>query len=187
MKMTRIITAPVSEAAARERITTFLTQSGYKQSPPDGGQLKFRRGSMLAAYANVNPAAWLSSLNFTISAEANWVKIYIDTEITTDPTEQRFGAELLTGELSLLESAVTINEFKIYDINGLKKNVTAYVYRVARISGSILISVIAGVALGQALSKKTDVTIFGSALIGGVTSLAMAALFLIFWSRKKQA
>jgi hypothetical protein len=113
-------------------------------------------------------------------------KIYLTADITTDPTEKLFGAELLKAELDLLESAVVRNEFKIFDATNLKKRVSSQVKRVVGIFGSALLSVIFGIIFGKAISTTTSIGTAASVGIGAAITLISAALFMVLLRRRQE-
>ena len=121
MKIVRSFSVPVSETIVRERAVTFLTQAGYRQQPDSSGYLHFKRGSNIGALFNFNPQKWACDVHVRIKSEGSSSEINMEAEISTDPTEKRFAEELVTAEFSLLEAAITMNEFKTYNVSWLKK------------------------------------------------------------------
>jgi hypothetical protein len=186
MKITRFVTAPIPEADARQRIILYLAQAGYEQLPAAGGLLAFRRGSMIGSYALFNPLKWACTFKISLNSEQEMTKIYLTADITTDPTEKLFGAELLKAELDLLESAVVRNEFKIFDATNLKKRVSSQVKRVVGIFGSALLSVIFGIIFGKAISTTTSIGTAASVGIGAAITLISAALFMVLLRRRQE-
>jgi uncharacterized membrane protein YagU involved in acid resistance len=110
----------------------------------------------------------------------------MEAEISTDPTEKRFAEELVSAEFSLLETAISMNEFKTYDVSALKKKIAAHFYRVVGIFASFIFSVILGIVSGLFAYIKLNLSVFGaSAIVAGVL-LLMAAIFLILWRKQKK-
>ena len=186
MKIVRSFSAPVSEVVVRERAETFLTQAGYRQQPDSDSYLHSSRGSAIGAFSSFNPQKWACNIYVRIKSEGSSSKIDIEAEISTDPTEKRFAEELITAEFSLLEAAVTINEFKTYNVSALKKKIAAHFYRVVGIFASFMFSIILGVVAGLFVYVKFNISEFGASAIGAGILLLMAAIFLILWGKQKK-
>ena len=183
MKIVRSFSASIPEATAIERVTGFLTQSGYRQLPVSGHILKFKRGSMFGTIFNFDPERWACTANIRITYEDNSANISAEIEMETDPTEKQFAEELLSAEFLRLVTAVTKNEFSAYDSSSLKKKVASRVNRTVGIFGGSMISVILGIGVGQFFSKVLDNSILASALIGLVVLLVSATVFLALFGR----
>ena len=186
MKIVRSFPAPVSETVVSERAVTCLTQAGYNKQPDSSGDLHFRRGYIIGALANFNPQKWACDVYIRIKSEESSSEIKVEAEIFTDPTEKRFGEELLTAELSLLEAAVTLNEFKTYDVSALKKRITAHVYRTVGIFASFIFSIILVIAAGLFAYTRLDISILVASVIGAGVLLLLTAIFLVLWGKQKK-
>ena len=186
MKITRTFSIPIQETAARERVAAFCRKSGHKQLPGSDSELHFQRGSLSDILFSFNPTRWPCVVNVYIIAKAGLSQIKVEAEISTDPTEWRFGEELLTAELNLLESAVAINKIQIYDVGDLKKRVAAFVFRIVGILASFLITIILGVFTGLFAYIKLNISILGALAIGAGVLLVFGALLVAFWGRRKK-
>ena len=186
MKIVRSFSAPLSETMVRERAITFLAQAGYRQLPDSDNYLRFRRGSTIGALINFNPRRWQSEINIRLKSEGSSSKINMEAEISTDPTEKRFAEELVTAEFSLLEAAVTLNDFNTYDVSTLKKKIASHVYRTAGIFASLMFSAILGIVCGLFAYIKLNMSMFGAAAIGAGILLLIAAIFLVLWGKQKK-
>ena len=186
MKIVRSFSAPVSEVVVRERAKTFLTQAGYRQQPDSDSYLHFKRGSNIGALSNFNPQKWACAVYVRLKSKGNSSEIDVEAEISTDPTEKRFAEELITAEFNLLEAAVTLNEFKTYDVSALKKKIAAHFYRVVGIFTSFMFSVILGIVAGLFIYVKFNFSEFAASAIGAGILLLMAAIFLILWRKQKK-
>ena len=186
MKIFRSFSAPVSESSARERTVTFLTQAGYKQQFNSDNYLRFSRGSTIGALINFNPKRWQCEVNIHIVSNENSPEIDVEAEISTDPTEKRFAEELLTAEFSLLESAITTNEFKTLDISELKKKIKSHVYRVVWTFTSFIFALILGIVVGLFIYVKFNFSEFAASAIGAGILLLMAVIFLMLWRKQKK-
>ena len=113
-------------------------------------------------------------------------EINIEAEISTDPTEKRFAEELITAEFSLLEAAITLNEFKTYYVSGLKKKIAAHVYHVVGIFTAFVFAVILGIVGGLFAYVELDISLFGASAIGVGILLLIAAVFLMIWRKQKK-
>ena len=109
----------------------------------------------------------------------------MEAEISTDPTEKGFAEELVTTEFSLLETAITMNEFKTYNVTGLKKRIAAHVYRIVGIFASFMFSIILG-WLSVFAYIKLNLSMFGASAIGAGILLLIAAIFLVLWGKQKK-
>ena len=185
MKIFLSFSAPVSESSARERTVTFLTQAGYKQQFNSDNYLRFSRGSTIGSLINFNPKRWQCEVNIHIVSNESSPEIHVEAEISTDPTEKRFAEELLTAEFSLLESAITTNEFKTLDMSDLKKKIKSHVYRIARIFTSFMFSIILGIVVGLFASIDLDISILGASVFGAGVLLLMFTIFMVLWRRQK--
>ena len=186
MKIVRSFSAPLSETMVRERAITFLAQAGYRQLPDSDNYLRFRRGSTIGALINFNPRRWQSEINIRLKSEGSSSKINMEAEISTDPTEKRFAEELITAEFSLLEAAITLNEFKTYDASILIKKIAAHVYHILGIFTSFMFAVILGIVGGLFAYVDLDISLFGASAIGVVILLLIAAIFLMLWRKQKK-
>jgi hypothetical protein len=106
--------------------------------------------------------------------------------MSSDPTEKRFAEELLTAEFDLLEAAVTLGEFKTYDVSALKKKIAAHFYRVVGIFASFIFSVILGVVAGLFICVNFNFSEFAASATGAGILLLMEAIFLILWRKQKK-
>ena len=183
MKIVRSFSAPVPEATAIERVTSFLTQSGYRQLPVSNNVLQFKRGSMFGTISSFDPRRWACTANFRVIPEDKASHISAEIEIATDPTEKRFAEELLNAEFTRLVAAVTKNEFNAYDISALKTGVSSHVNRLVMIFAGSMLSVILSIVIGQYCSKILDISILGSSLIGFGVLLISALIFQILFGR----
>jgi hypothetical protein len=186
MKIIRSFSSQISETIARERVAAFCRKSGYRQLPDSDGVVHYQRGSICGTLFSFDPTRWPCTMNVFIMSEAGSSKVRVEAEISTDPTERSFGAELLTAELGLLESAVTANEIKSYDVSDLKKRVAAYVFYILRVFASFLFSVILGVFAGLFAYIQLDLSILSASAIGAGVLLVFGGLLLAFWSRRKK-
>jgi hypothetical protein len=186
MKIVRSFSAPIPESAARERAATFLTQAGYIQLSDSGNYLHFRRGSTIGALINFDPRRWQCEVNIHIISNESPSEIHVEAEISTDPTEKRFAEELLTTEFSLLEAAITTNEFKTFDISELKKKIKSHVYRIAGIFTSFMFSIILGIVVGLFASIDLNIAILDASVLGAGVSLLMFTIFILLWGRQKK-
>ena len=186
MKIIRSFSAPISQTIVRERAETFLTQAGFKQQPDSYSYLHSSRGSAIGAFSSFNPQKWACNVSVRIKSEGSSSEINAEAEISTDPTEKRFAEELLTAEFGLLEAAVTLGEFKTYDVSTLKKKIAAHFYRVVGIFASFMFSVILGVVAGLFIYIKFNFSEFAASAIGAGILLLMAAIFLILWRKQKK-
>lgn len=186
MKIVRSFPVPVSETVVRERAKTCLTQAGYRQQPDSTGYLHFRRGSNIGTLFNFNPQRWACDVQVHIKSEERSSEINMEAEISTDPTEKGFAEELVTAEFSFLETAITMNEFKTYNVTGLKKRIAAHVYRIVGIFTSFMFSIILGIVAGLFAYIKLNMSMFGASAIGAGILLAIAAIFLVLWGKQKK-
>jgi hypothetical protein len=186
MKIVRSFLAPISEVIVRERFVTFLTEADYRQQPDSNGYLHFRRGSNVGAISSFNPRKWAAEVYIRIKSEGNSSEIYVKVKMSSDPTEKRFAEELLTAEFDLLEAAVTLGEFKTYDVSALKKKIATHFYRVVGIFASFIFSVILGVVAGLFIYVNFNFSEFAASATGAGILLLMAAIFLILWRKQKK-
>jgi hypothetical protein len=186
MKFSRTFSAPVPEAIARERTQEYLTHFHFKQLPSSNGRLLFKRGSIWGTLFSFNPSKWACQVDINITPDANWTKIEMNAEISTDPTEKRFAEELLTAEFSLLEASISIDEKKCYNITTLQRRISGHVMRIVKVVGLSMLSVIIGIGAGQLVSKNTNVSILLSSIIGAAVSLIMMAIFQLLMGRPKE-
>ena len=186
MKIIRTFDTPIPESIDRERIAAFCRKLGYRQLSDSAGMSNYQRGSISGALFSFNPTRWPCSLKVYIMAKAGSSKVRVEAEISTDPTESRFGAELLTAELVMLESAVTANEIKSYDVSDLKKRVAAYVFYIVRVFASFLFSVILSIFTGLFAYIKLNLSIFSASAIGAGVLLIFGGLLMVFWGRRKK-
>jgi hypothetical protein len=186
MKIVRSFSVPVSATVVRERAITCLTQAGYRQQPDSGGYLNFKRGSNIGTLFNFNPQRWACNVHVRIKSEESSSGINMEAEISTDPTEKRFAEELVSAEFSLLEAAITMNEFKTYNVSALKKRIAAHVYRTVGIFTSFMFSIILGIIAGLFTYIKLNMSMFGASAIGVGVALLMAAIFLVLWGKQKK-
>ena len=70
MKLEHSLNTDISEVVLRERITTYLTKSGYQLVSSQPG-LAFRRGSLFGSVMSFSPRGWESAImtNFSPSSE----------------------------------------------------------------------------------------------------------------------
>ena len=186
MKIVRSFFAPISEVIVRERFVTFLTEADYRQMPDSKSYLHFKRGSNVGAISSFNPRKWAAEVYIRIKSEGNSSEIYVKVKMSSDPTEKRFAEELLTAEFDLLEAAVTLGEFKTYDVSALKKKIAAHFYRVVGIFASFIFSVILGVVAGLFIYVNFNFSEFAASATGAGILLLMAAIFLILWRKQKK-
>jgi uncharacterized membrane protein YagU involved in acid resistance len=186
MKILRIFSAQISETVARERVAAFYRKSGFRQRSDSDGVVHYQRGSISGTLFSFNPTRWPCTMNVFIMSEAGSSKVRVEAEISTDPTERSFGAELLTAELGLLEFAVTANEIKTYNVSDLKKRVAAYVFYIVRVFVSFLFSVILGIFAGLFAYIKLNLSILSASAIGAGGLLVFGGLLMVFWGRRKK-
>ena len=186
MKLVRVFSAQVAETVVRDRIIKFLTQAGYKKQPDCDSYLHFKRGSIIGTISNFNPQQWACDVYVRVKSNENSSEINIEAKISSDPTEKHFAEELLTAEFSLLEAAITLNDFKTYDVSALKKKIAAHVYRIAGILSSFIISIILGMVVGLFASINLGIPMLGASAIGASVFLLMAAIFLVLWRKQKK-
>ncbi len=187
MKIESTFQTPIPETIARQRAVDFMRQSDYKQLPDSaGGVLLFQRGSTWGMLTGFDPKRWKCTLSINVKPEGAVSEVNIKAKITTDPTEKRFAAELLTAEFNLLESAVTANEIKSFDTGNLKKKVAGHVYRIVTISAAMMISAVIGVIAGAFSSFSLNIPVWGAAVIGAGFLLIMAGLFAVILRRQKK-
>jgi uncharacterized membrane protein YagU involved in acid resistance len=186
MKIIRTFDIPIPESIARERVAAFCRKSSYRQLSDSDGMVHYKRGSLSGALFSFNPTCWPCTVNVYIMSETGSAKVKIEAEISTDPAESSFGAELLTAELNLLESAVNTNEIKSYDVGDLKKRVAAYVFYIVRVFASFLFSVILGIFAGLFAYIKLNLTILSASAIGAGVLLVFGGLLLAFWGRREK-
>jgi hypothetical protein len=186
MKIERSFSTQIDKTTARARAAAFLMLAGYRPLPDSGDNLYFTRGSVSGAFANFNPTRWACTayVNFVTNGADSTVNIV--GIISSDPTEKRFAEELLTAEFKLLEDAVQKNEIKPYDINDLKKRITAHVYRIVGIFACFLFIIIFGIITGLYTSINFGISMLGATAIGAGVFLILSALFLVFWKRQKK-
>ena len=186
MELKHIVNTPVTETLARRRVSDFFTRNGYKQQPDSAdGKLHFQRGSMWGTLTSFDPKRWACILNLSIKQEAASFSINIAAEISTDPTEKRFGAELLTADFDLLEAAVTGNEISTFDAGDLKKRVNHHVAHYVALCAAIMISLFIGGIAGIFAAINLNIAIVGSAAIGAGFLIVAAALFWLILRRQK--
>ena len=186
MKIIRSFSTIISETIIRERAITFLTQAGYKQKSDSNGYLHLRRGSNIGVLFNFNPQKWTCDVSVRIKSEGNSSEINVAAEISSDPTEKRFAEELITAEISLLEAAVTLNEFKTYDVSALKRRIASHFYRIVGIFAPFMFSVILGIVAALFVYVKFNISLTGAAAIGAGILILMAAIFLVLWGKQKK-
>jgi hypothetical protein len=186
MKLKYFVNTPISEIIVRQRVIDFFTRNGYKQqSDSADGNLLFQRGSMWGTLTSFDPRRWACILNLIIKQEAALSSINIAAEISTDPTEKRFAAELLTAEFDLLEAAVTRNEFNTFDAGDLKKRVNHHVAHYVALCAEIMISLFIGGIAGIFAAINLNIAVLGSAAIGAGFMIVTAALFRLILRRQK--
>lgn len=107
MKLRRVVTVSVSEALARQRATTYFTQSGY-QHVNGGALVTLKRGSIRGTLFSLSPLAWDSTVTLGFEPEGTRLKIVAELQL------REVGRFLLpwnkaywTGLLEALESALT--------------------------------------------------------------------------------
>ena len=186
MKIIHSFSTVISETIVRARAVTFLTQAGYRQKSDSDSYIRYKRGSVIGALSSFNPQRWACDVSVRIKSEGNSSGINIEAEISSDPTENRFAEELITAEISLLEAAVTLNEFKTYDVSALKKRITAHVYRTVGIFASFIFSIILGIAAGLFAYTRLDISILVASVIGAGVLLLLTAIFLVLWGKQKK-
>ena len=186
MKLQHIVNTAIPETIVRQRAIEFLRQAGYKQQTDSAdGNLHFQRGSFWGTLTSFDPKRWACILNLSIKQEAASSSINIAAEISTDPTEKRFAAELLTAEFDLLETAVTKNEFNTFDACELKKKANHHVAHYVAICAAIIISLFIGGIAGEFAAISLNIAIVGSAAIAAGFMIITAALFWLILRRKK--
>jgi hypothetical protein len=186
MEFERTFNTTILEATARERIAAFFVQAGYKRLPYANGGLHFKRGSTWGTLSSFNPMKWACAATINIKSEGTSSQINTTAEISTDPTEKHFAAELLTAEFSLLEAAVTTNVFNIFDVSNLKKRIAGHVSRIVLVSAALMVSAVIGVIAGAVASFGLKISVFGSAAIGAGFLIITMALFAVILRRQKK-
>ena len=177
--------APVTEAAARERAANFLTQAGYKRQLDSGGDIHFIRGSVFGALFNLNPRQWQCVINVSIIPAGNSSEIKIEAIISTDPTEKHFAESLLAAEFELLRNAIILNEIKIYDVNPLKKQIISHLSRIFWIAAALIISATVGVTAASFARVNMGIPMPGAIAIGAGFFLVPGSLFMLILRQKK--
>jgi hypothetical protein len=185
MKIVRTLNSPISEATARERIVSFFTLAGYRQSASSDSALHFKRGSFIGTLSSFNPTKWASSVNIRITFDVGISKIDVVTQITHDPLEKRFAEELSAAEFGLLEAAVTTNEIKAFAVSNLRKNIASHVYRIVGLFAGFMLSLILGIVTGKFTFTRFNVSAFAASAIGAGVFLAVAVFCLIVWKSQK--
>ncbi len=186
MKLKHVVNTPVTEIMARQRVIDFFTRNGYKQQPDSAdGILHFQRGSMWGTLTSFDPKRWACILNLIIKQEAASSSINIAAEISTDPTEKRFAAGLLTAEFDLLAVAVTKNEYTAFDTGELKKRVSQHVARYVTLCAAVMISLFFGGIAGIFAAINLNIAVWGSAAIGAGFMIVTGALFRLILRRPK--
>lgn len=133
MKLEHSLKTDVSEAVLRERITTYLTQSGYRlvSSQPT---LSFQRGSVFGSLMSYSPKSWKSNavIDFSLVGEhAAQVSILLDINTTgqwvTDKERKFWKAELdnmvLAASSGNIDTSITTENAK----SSLTQNLIAFV------------------------------------------------------------
>ena len=186
MKLKYFVNTPISEIIVRQRVIDFFTRNGYKQqSDSADGNLHFQRGSMWGTLTSFDPKRWACILNISIKQETASSSINIAAQISTDPTEKRFGAELLTAEFDLLAAAVTQNEYTAFDTGDLKKRVNHHVAYYVALCVAIMISLFIGGIAGIFAAITLNIAVWCSAAIGAGFMIVTAALFWLILRRQK--
>jgi hypothetical protein len=111
-------------------------------------------------------------------------KINVETQIAHDPLEKRFAEELSAAEFSLLEAAVTNNEFKTVNVNDLRKSIASHVYRIVGLFGGFLLAVVLGIIIGMFIYTRLNLSALASSAIGAGVFLAGVIICLIVWRRQ---
>ena len=186
MKIIHSFSTVISETIVRARAVTFLTQAGYRQKSDSDSYIRYKRGSVIGALSSFNPQKWACDVSVRIKSEGNSSGINIEAEISSDPTEKRFAEELMTAEISLLEAAVTLNQFKTYDVSALKGRIASHFYRIVGIFASFMFSVILGIVAGVFVYVKFRISMFGASAIGAGILILMAVIFLVLWAKQKK-
>ena len=184
MKIIRSFNAPISEPAARERIAAFLNLAGYRQLAISGDYLHFKRGSIIGTISSFNPTKWASSVNIRVITNLDMSKINVETQITHDPLEKRFAEELSAAEFSMLEAAVTNNEFKTVNVNDLRKSIASHVYRIVGLFGGFILAVVLGIIIGMFIYTRLNLSALAASAIGAGVFFAVVIICLIVWRRQ---
>jgi hypothetical protein len=186
MRINRAFYAPISDTVARQRAVNFLIQSGYRQLPDSSGSLHFRRGSVIGTLANFDPTRWVCSVNVLVTWEGSSSKIDVESKIANDPFEKRFAKELLTSELSRLETAITTDEFSILDVGDLKKRISSHVYHVVRLFASFIVPLVFGIIAGIFAFTNLNISPLRASTIGAGVFLILLVICLMVWHRQKK-
>jgi len=185
MKIIRSFNAPISEPAARERIIAFLNLAGYRELSISGDYLHFKRGSIIGTISSFNPTKWASSVNIRVTTDTDMTKINVATRIDHDPLEKRFAEELSAAEFSLLEAAVTNNDFKTVNVNDLRKSIASHVYRIVGLFGGFMLAVVLGIIIGMFTYTRLNLSALAASAIGAGVFLAGGIICLIVWRNQK--
>jgi len=186
MRIIRTFYAPISDTVARQHAVTFLIQSGYQQLPHSSEPLHFTRGSAIGTLANFDPTRWVSSVNVLVTREGSSTKIDVESYIANDLFEKRFAKELLTAELSRLETAITTNEFSILDVGDLKKRISSYVYHVVGLFASFIVPLVFGIIAGTFAFTKLNISPLSASTIGAGVFLILTVTCLMVLRRQKR-
>ncbi len=183
MRVVRSIQSPLPDAVASQRASAFLLQAGYRQLPRSGRTLGFRRGSVFGTLANFDPRRWSCEVTVGVVDEGTQCRLDVKAVIASDPFEKRFAEELMVAELSMLETAVNMNQFGAFDASALKKRIAFHVYRVVGLVASVVMPAVLGVIAATFALSRLEVTPAAGVGIGSGTFIVLAAICLALWAR----
>ncbi len=177
MKLENSIETDVSEVILRERITAYLTKSGYRlttSQPP----LNFQRGSMFGSLMSFSPKGWKSSVAInlsTLSEKTSQATIVFDINTTgqwvTDK-ERKFWQV----ELNNLVNAISTGNV---DISTTTENANSALYQNLMAFGLIIGSA-AIMTIGGAVIWGTRNASLFAGLLGIVLGVLIAQRWLNF-------
>ncbi len=182
MKIERRFSLEVQDEIALQRGATFLLRSGYRQVQRSPGGATFRRGSLLGTLTSFDPRHWSCDLRISTRGATGSGELKAEAEITSDPSERRYGEELITAEFNLLEAALTADhEVNSFDVTDLKRRISLHVYRIVGLCASIAVpAVLAVFVFTLAMGRLNATTAWA---VSAATFCLAAAICLVVWRK----
>lgn len=174
MKLTRLVSAEITEKIACDRATAYFTNAGYAQTPSQSG-LAFQRGSVWGSLVSFSPKRWKVTATLDIVSQLGH-----STHITATLDIDTTGQEVTESERAFWESEVNGLEQAIQtghaDVqvgasaaqSSLRQNLMA---------GAVTAGLAIALAVGADLAFDSP-TAFSS---GGLIGIALGLQFVRHW------
>ena len=150
MEIKRVINVTSDAAAARDRILSFFTRTGYRLAV-EGETLEFRRGSVLGTMFSTNPSSWDCKATVCIAKEADSSQVSVTYTVRNDPFENTLTRTLWNEEADLFAACLVKDSSAVPDVKENTRRVQKYILKTVGIPGAVFLILVIAAAVAAIL------------------------------------